>query len=166
MDIYKIFAVGIIFSLGFFSANVINSYLSYGLEKPFFNNFGFSNNGIGSSTAPSDFIIENQIEIYSDKVIIKVNNATLSRYATTGSMKPLLDENANGIRIVPTCEEEIHVGDIITYQSNENLIVHRVIERSTDEDGIYFITKGDNNIINDSKIRFKDIKYKTIGVLW
>ena len=41
-----------------------------------------------------------------------------------------------------------------------------VIEKGIDEDGIYFITKGDNNSITDGKIRFEDIEYITVGVIW
>jgi hypothetical protein len=166
MELYKVFGIVLIFLLGFFSANIVGVYLSYGLEKPFFNNLGFSKAGLNSNSAPFDFIKENQIEVYGDKIVIKVNNASLSRYAATGSMKPVFDENANGIRIVPISEKDIHIGDIISYESNGSLIVHRIVEKSSDEEGTYFITKGDNNIINDGKIRFKDIKYVTIGVLW
>ena len=57
------------------------------------------------------------------------------------------------------------VGDIITYGS-EN-IVHRIIEVGQDNEGIYYLTQGDNNQVNDGvKIRFLDIKYLTIGVLY
>lgn len=38
---------------------------------------------------------------------------------------------------------KINVGDIIVYNYNDKVIVHRVYE--TDEDRSYFITKGDNN---------------------
>ena len=81
-------------------------------------------------------------------------------------MKPLLDFNSNGIRIVPKNEEQISVGDIISFEQNGDLIVHRVVEKSEDEEGVYFITKGDNNSASDGKIRFKDIKYVTVGVIW
>ena len=84
-------------------------------------------------------------------------------------MKPLLDEGSNGIRIVPSSEDEINIGDIITFKQNidENnyLIVHRVIEKGEDLQGTYFITKGDNNSLNDGKVRFSEIKYlKTVQI--
>ena len=81
-------------------------------------------------------------------------------------MKPTLDEHSNGIRIVPKSENEIHIGDIITFEEDGDLIVHRVIDIGEDSNGKYFITKGDNNPVADGKIRFKDIKYITIGVIW
>ena len=165
----KIIKISIIFLLGFICANLVSFYFVYGLEMPFsFNNFSFTS--VDNGSAPFDFVDESQIKIYDDKIVINIDGASLSRYAPTGSMKPLLDENSNGIRIVPESEEDIHIGDIITFEQNisgqDYSIVHRVINTGTDSDGTYFITKGDNNTIKDGKIRFKDIRYKTIGILW
>lgn len=153
----------LIFLIGFLFANMINFYLVYGLENPFSNNIFFNNN---SKEAPYDFIKEDKIEVFQDKVIIHIDGASLSRYAPTGSMIPVLDEGSNGIRIKPRSEEDVHIGDIITFEKENELIVHRVIEKGIDEKGIYYITKGDNNDIVDGKTRFKDIKYITIGILW
>lgn len=154
---FKLILLGImIFTLGFFSYALIGS----GIEKPF---------GIeisGNSNAPSDFLKESQIEVLNDRIIILVKGASLSSYAPTGSMKPLLDENANGIRVVPIAENEIKIGDIISFESSNGLIVHRVVEKGEDSEGVYFVTKGDSNSVSDGKIRFKNIKYKTVGVLW
>lgn len=156
----KVIVVFAIFAIGFFSALALNSYLSNTLENP----FGYSS---GSEIkAPSDFIKESQISITKDKIIINIENASLSAYAPTGSMTPLFDEGANGIRIVPKSEDEISVGDIITYKKDSMLIVHRVVQEGTDNEGTYFITQGDNNDYADEKVRFSDIKYKTIGILY
>tara|TARA_Y100000310_G_C20614122_1_gene779663 strand:+ start:453 stop:974 length:522 start_codon:yes stop_codon:yes gene_type:complete len=173
MNTEKIIKISIIFLIGFLSANLLSFYFVYGLETPLsFNNFSLFN-GSASNTndsAPFDFIDEDQIKIYDDKIIIYIKDASLSRYAPTGSMLPLLDEGSNGIRIVPDSEQEIHIGDIITFDQRINgqdyLIVHRVIDKGTDSEGVYFITKGDNTSIDDGKIRFKNIKYITIGVIW
>jgi hypothetical protein len=163
MDAEKIIKICIIFLIGFLSANLVSFYVVYGLESPFsFNNFSFNDN----NSAPFDFVEENQIKIYNDKIVIDIKDASLSRYAPTGSMKPVLDQGSNGIRIVPKSKDEIHVGDIITFKQDNYLIVHRVIEIGSDVDGLYFITKGDNNSISDGKVRFEDIKYITIGVIW
>jgi signal peptidase I len=168
MNIEKTIKICIIFLFGFLSANIVAYLFMYGLESPFSNNFGVLNTG--SNRAPSDFIKEKDIKIYEDKIIIDISGASLSRYAPTGSMKPLLDEGSNGIRIVPSSEDEINIGDIITFKQNidENnyLIVHRVIEKGEDLQGTYFITKGDNNSLNDGKVRFSEIKYLTIGILY
>ncbi len=121
---------------------------------------------VPSQTAPSDFITERDIEIFDDHVIIYVSDASLSTYAPTGSMRPLLDSGANGIRVRPATSDEILVGDLITFESGETLIIHRVIEKGIDAEGIYFITKGDNNTRSDGKIRFEAIRYKTIALLY
>jgi len=164
MNFEKIIKICIIFLLGFLSANLVGFYFVYGSEMPLsLFNLSFSSN---NHSAPFDFIKENQIQIYDDKIIINVEGASISRYAATGSMLPVLDENSNGIRIIPKSEENIHIGDIITFEQENMLIVHRVVEIGTDNEGTYFVTKGDNNNINDGKIRFKDIKYITIGVIW
>ena len=59
------------------------------------------------------------------------------------------------------------IKDIISFRKDKLLIVHRVVEIGNDEQGVYFITKGDNNYIRDLyKIRFEDIKDVSIGVIW
>ena len=121
---------------------------------------------LGSVSAPSDWVSEKLIEVTKDGVIIKIPKASISRYAPTGSMRPVLDKGANGIRIVPNSPDSIKVGDIVSYKSSSGLIVHRVVEKGTDSKGTYFLVKGDNNAFADGKIRFKDIKYVTVGVIW
>ena len=160
----KTLKIGIIFLFGFLCANIISYIFAYGLESPFSNNFGLL--GISSDSVPFDFIQEKDIQIYDNKIVINIPGASLSNYAPTGSMRPVLDEGSNGIRIVPESEDNIHIGDIITFEQDNYLIVHRVIEKGEDSKGIYFITKGDNNNISDGKIRFEDIRYITVGVLY
>lgn len=133
-----------------------------------YSNFNFSLAGftIKENTSPFSRINNDDILVYEDKIILKIPNITISNYADTGSMKPFLDENTNGIKIVPEKSQDIQVGDIISFRQSGKLIVHRVIEKGTDEKGVYFITRGDNNYLNEGKIRFEDIEYVTIGVLW
>lgn len=151
---------GIIFLLGFFSCVLLFSFSSSSdLEMP----FGFGGEGIH---APLDRISEDDIIVGDDTVILKVTNATISRYSGTGSMRPVLDSGANGIRIVPMVEDDVEVGDIVTFRSGENLIVHRVVIKGVDSEGVYFVTKGDNNDFDDGKIRFSDILYVTVGILY
>lgn len=162
MYIDKSLKILLIFLLGFLSANIINFYFISELEIPYSSN----KLPLNQITMSSNFINPNQIEIFPDRIVIYVNNASLGYYASTKSMLPILDSKTNGIRIKPNSEKEINIGDIITFKQGNHLIIHRVIEKSLDENGIYFITKGDNNDLPDKKIRFKDIEYITIGVLW
>ena len=151
----KVLYVVLIFLVGFMSAYLVNFYFdanSYSLG--------------GSARAPSDFVLSDEIEVYPDRVVIELENARLSRYAPTGSMVPVLDDYANGINVKPKSEEQINVGDIITFHDNGNLIVHRVVAKEVDENGIYFVTKGDNSFVSDGKIRFEDIEHKLVGLIY
>jgi len=153
----------IVFVLGFLSCICFTFGLSYiGFERP----LSFNILNLNEVQAPSDWVKSEQIEVYEDRIVINVEHASLSRYADTGSMKPVLDFNSNGIRIKPESEQDINVGDIVSFNYQGSLIVHRVVAKGTDEEGVYFITKGDNNSVSDGKIRFEDIEYVTVGLIW
>ena len=117
------------------------------------------------TSTPSDRISEENIFLYDNEIILKIPNATISNYADTGSMKPIFDKGASGIRIVPKGSSDIEVGDIVSFRYSGNLVVHRVIKKGVDKDGVYFITKGDSSLTKE-KIRFEDVEYITIGILW
>jgi signal peptidase len=72
----------------------------------------------------------------------------------TQSMEPRLPPGTL-IIIRPTPIDDIHVGDVITYQIEPDepaVISHRVISRTTDDSGhTTFITRGDNNDLADAK---------------
>ena len=141
---------------------VINSFLLYSFSD-------LSITGMVSAErdiSPSNFIGDEKIEVYDDRVVIKIKGATKGKYAPSGSMLPLIDEETTGIKISPRSPDEIGEGDIITYEEGEELIVHRVLEKGEDNEGAYFITKGDNNRINDGKVRFPQIRSLTIGILY
>jgi hypothetical protein len=152
----------LVFLLGFISCAFLFYGFSYsGVEVPFGTGFVSFN-----VDAPNDWTSRDDIIVFDDMVVLRVENATLSSYLDTGSMKPVLDEGANGIRIVPKGAEEIDVGDIVSYRFDGMLIVHRVVEKGFDDTGIYFIMKGDNSLANDGKVRFEQVEYVTIGVIW
>ena len=52
--------------------------------------------------------------------------------------------------------DSIKVGDILVYKHDERLIVHRLVEIKTLNKTKYYITKGDNNLTNDSYVVSKD----------
>src|SRR3989338_2811338 len=78
----------------------------------------------GVSSSGNSFIIddslalEKNIEIYPDRIVIKIDNAMLCRYAPTGSMLPTLNENTIGIKVVPVSEDDISAGDIVTFRKD------------------------------------------------
>ncbi len=107
-----------------------------------------------------------QIGIEPNRITINISNPSISKYANTSSMNHMITENTKGINIVPKSPDEIKAGDIITYEQDNILIVHRVIETGTDDNGWYSIAKGDSAEQPDGKIRFSQIKSILIGILY
>ena len=147
----------LVFSLGFISGIISN--------KETLTEFPLSSNSY-EEASPSDYIQEDNIKLYKDRVVILIDNPSMSSYADTNSMLPVLDTGSNGIKFVPKSEKDIKVGDIISFKFEGKIIVHRVVSIGSDELGTYFITKGDNNKYADEKIRFSDIVSKTIAVIY
>lgn len=116
--------------------------------------------------SPSDFISDDKISFEEGKLVIEIEDYSLSRYTDSNSMIPVLNSNTIGVNIVPKSEKDISVGDIISFRQDGNLIVHRVIKKDIDEKGVYFITKGDNNNFNDGKIRFNDIESVVVALIY
>jgi len=117
--------------------------------------------------SPQDWIAEEDIKVYSSGVFVELEDARLAKFADTNSMDPLFDQGANAIEIIPKTSDEIKVGDIVAYEYDDMLVVHRVVEINEDEQGIYFIMKGDNNSTNDpDKIRFDQIKRVVVAVIY
>ena len=114
---------------------------------------------------PSDYLNDDDILVYSDKIVLKINNAQISNYESN-SMYPFLGDGANGIVVRPENETDVNIGDIITFRRGEKLVVHRVIEKGIDEKGVYFVARGDNSDFNDDKIRFKEIEHKLVGIIY
>ncbi len=151
------FMLGVIFSEAYASVNY--------LERPF---PLFQEAGVDRAS-PHDRIREDQIKVYSDHVLIKVDNPQWASFADTKSMDPVIDKGANAIQIVPQSKEEIHVGDIISYNSDyaSGVIIHRVIHIGYDEEGWYCIAKGDNNPRQDpGKIRFSQIRRVLVAIIY
>lgn len=119
--------------------------------------------------SPQDWIKENQIHVYSDKIVIDLANARWAKFTDTNSMDPVFDKGSNALQIIPTSAEQLAIGDIITYQSSylNDAIIHRIINIGQDDLGWYAIAKGDNNDSPDpEKIRFTQVKKVLVGVLY
>ncbi len=154
-------AIFLIFMTGWFSSLVSSNY-SFSLEQlPF--------SAAKERLSPSDHIKESQISVYKDRIVIDIDNAVWARYTDSNSMDPLFDKGANGLELPVSSTEDLKIGDIIAYQASwtEGTVIHRIIEIGNDEKGIYYITKGDNNPSQDpEKVRFSQVKYILIGILY
>lgn len=160
----KIFIVGVIFALGFLSSNIyaeISSELRP--EQP------LTDGRTDQKASPNDWIKENQILVYNSQVILDLKNAEWSTFTDTHSMEPVLSSRANAIQIRPKSADDIIIGDIISYESEyaDGIIIHRVIEKGVDGEGVYFIAKGDNNPNPDpGRIRFSQIKRVLVAIVY
>lgn len=122
---------------------------------------------ISNEITPQDWVKEEDIFVYQNKVCFEANNLSWTAYKPTGSMRPLFDEGANGIETKPDNPEAIKVGDVISFKDGDTIIVHRVIKTAYDSTGWFAKTKGDNNPIEDSiKIRFKNINGVLIALIY
>jgi signal peptidase I len=152
-----------IFSAVILLVLAVNAYTGNG-EIPF--NITFNN---GELASPFDHIPEDNIRVYSDRVVIYIDNPEWAAFEDTNSMDPIIDEGANAIQIVPESTQDIHVGDIISYESEyaEGTIIHRVVSIGNDDEGWYCIAKGDNNPDPDpGRIRFSQIKKVLVAVIY
>ncbi|MDD5086838.1 MAG: hypothetical protein PHV16_03735 [Candidatus Nanoarchaeia archaeon] len=119
--------------------------------------------------SPTDWIKEDQINVYSNRVVIEIKDPEWASFTNTNSMDPVIDETSHAIQIVPKSKEDISVGDIISYKSDyaEGIIIHRVIKIGEDERGWYCIVKGDNNPTQDpGKIRFSQITRILVAIIY
>lgn len=148
----------LIFLVGFVIGFIWNAYSGSG-----FTGFVIGSNSLST---PSNFLDNKDILIYPDRVVLNVGGATLSSYDSTGSMIPALGSGVNGIVVKPESDAEISVGDIISFRNGNRIIVHRVIYKGIDDQGVYFITKGDNSEVSDGKIRFEDVEHVVVALVY
>ena len=118
--------------------------------------------------SPADRINWEQIVIERNGVRIGgMTGVRLVSLADTNSMDPTLDAEATAIEIVPASAEDLHVGDIISYQSGSDVIIHRIVETGSDANGWYAVAKGDNNAVPDpAKVRFEQVKGVVVGIVY
>ena len=83
---------------------------------------------------------------------------------TTNSMEPSI-KDGDAILIKKTKEGDLKEGDVITFDRDNESITHRIVSVH-EEDGKYlYVTKGDNNNVEDKqKVKYDDIKGKKIIV--
>ena len=118
---------------------------------------------------PGDRISDRQIRVWNNRVVIDVNDLYWLDMLESNSMDPLLDEGTTVLGVRPGSATDREPGDIIVFRSDkyQNNVVHRVVEVRYDNDGYYYITKGDNNPdVDPFHVRFKDVVVVVVGVLY
>ena len=162
--IAKLVLVVCIFLLGVFSSNI---YAEMNHEKPLIINNPEPEEP--SLRTPQNWIDEDQIKVYNSRIILDIQDAEWAAFTPTGSMEPVLNHNSHAIELVPDHEDDIVVGDICSYKSNfaSGAIIHRVVYKGQDEEGTYFVFKGDNNPTSDpGRIRFDKIQRCVVAIIY
>lgn len=119
--------------------------------------------------SPKDRIPERAIGVYRDRVVLDLQDAQWSTFTDTHSMEPVIVAGANAIQVVPESPDDIQVGDIVSYESRyaDGIIIHRVVYKGTDEEGIYFIMKGDNLPTSDpGRVRFEQVRRVVVAIVY
>ncbi len=179
----KILLLICVFMLGIVSANIYSDYVAAQdeLQLPDGNSEGgYEYSGgfdilsvlrqdVDEKPSPADRIKEEQIRVGREDVIISIKGAEWASFTDTNSMDPIIDAEAHAIEVIPQSEDEIQVGDIVAYESEyaEGSIIHRVAYKGEDENGRYFVMKGDNNPTSDpGKVRFSQIKRVVVAIIY
>jgi len=155
----------LVFTLGWIANSAFSYYQNLDLQKPSFLGLVTAN----ELKSPSDHIKEDQIKVFPDKVVIKLEDASWAGFTDTNSMDPIIDAGSNSIEIVPQNPSEIKVGDIISYNADfvDGIVIHRVMETGQDQNGWYCKVKGDNNAFRDpQKVRFEQIVGMVVAVIY
>lgn len=81
---------------------------------------------------------------------------------STESMEPEL-KKGDAIIIKKVSEDQLRVNDVVTFKINGEIITHRIVRIDDVNSEKFYITKGDNNNVEDSdELRFSDIEGKQI----
>lgn len=84
---------------------------------------------------------------------------------TTNSMEPSIC-SGDVVIVRKIKEEKLQKGDVITFWQGQEIITHRIAEIEEDLDCKKYVTKGDNNNIEDlPKINFEEIEGKVVLVI-
>jgi signal peptidase I len=167
----KAFVVTFVFMLGFMTSNIyagINTENPSNLNSPSALN-AFGDNRTDEVASPSAWVKENQIGVYSQRVILDIADPQWASFTDTHSMEPVLSSRSYAIEVVPESADKINVGDIVSYNSDyaDGTIIHRVIQKGSDANGVYFILKGDNNPTPDpGRIRFSQIQRVVVAIVY
>ena len=120
--------------------------------------------------APEDRIQDDNIKVFDDHIVIDLKDlqgrkVSWSSYADTESMVPTLDKGCNGLEFIPASPKDLHEGDVIAFEKNKRLIIHRIQKTGQDTEGWFAITKGDNNQYTHGKVRWSEVKYVTFAII-
>ena len=95
------------------------------------------------------------------EVLLEDNN-TLSIRMYGLSMYPALQHGDTGL-IKKCFPDEVKKGDVVVWRSGDRLVAHRLVTCERKEDGWCLLTRGDNNLLDDSPFTEKELAGKLIS---
>lgn len=177
MNIKVLALTMVVFVLGYFAGTFSSYYQSNSIPDKYSNAYveqqlatnEYADIENADLPSPHSRIGVDQISVYDNEVILKIHDAKWAFFTDTKSMDPVIDSTSKAIEIMPEYEQDIHPGDIVSYQPDYNtgLVTHRVVEIGYDSLGWYAILKGDNNENADpAKVRFNQIKRILVAIIY
>jgi len=124
---------------------------------------------VTAKESPRDRVPESAIAVYKDRVVLDLQDAQWATFTDTHSMEPVIFAGANALEVTPKSVDDIKVGDIVSYRSEyaNGSIIHRVVYKGQDENGTYFVMKGDNLPTSDpGRVRFSQIQRVVVGLIY
>jgi signal peptidase I len=113
---------------------------------------------------------EAEITLNSDYFTVhpSYGNLVLLEFANNSySMSPTVAPSNYAIAFVPHSEDDIRVCDVISYNSADKAVFHRILSIEADTNGVFYTVKGDNNSLPDPvKVRFSSINYVMLAVVY
>lgn len=101
--------------------------------------------------------------------INRTQNINIFRYKsyiiTTNSMEPSI--KVGDVVVTKSIKEkDLKEGDVITFRDNQEVITHRIVKIDNVDNMNYYITKGDNNNVEDQKkVVYSEIEGKSILII-
>jgi len=117
--------------------------------------------------SPYPRVTKDMINVDNSKSCI-YGNYEWASFTDTGSMHPTLDYGHYAIQMIVTKDTKIFVGDIISYRLTENdTIIHRVIDIKSDNNGVYYITQGDSLKAKDPlRVRHSMVERVVVAIIY
>ena len=107
-------------------------------------------------------IVINISKIFNGKEFIPIGTLGIITINDDISMKPEI-RNTDLIITNKVNNNVLETGDIIAYENNGNLYIHRIVNIENDNGETYYITSGENNYYNNiEKIIYDDIIGKVV----
>lgn len=152
-----------------YHGSVVGSNYRTVVEQKIFRDSWFANAGVFDKVLP-DLVNDSSIILKPKSIVIEGDYNT---HNVVG--KSMLPTMGNGYRVITKRYRggPIRLGSIILFNSsqfhdelNVTNTAHRLVAEGIDDQGRYFITRGDNNEVRDKPVREKDVYEIVVGVIY